>query len=245
MNFAFRTIQKNGFKPEENEDYFACSKDLSAFAISDGATESSYSAIWAEMLAKSFTESPFNYLSQNIVLPFKDMNAFIDEKLCNPSISWFAKEKAQQGSWATLLGIEFKQGLDNKDFEWHACAAGDSNLFLIRNNQLEIAFPITKPQDFNCSPTLLGSNIESQNQLINQFKFAKGSFLQGDIIFLMTDAIAKWFLEEIKKDNGTENTLITIQKMLVTDESFYEQVEMLRNLNLLKNDDTTLIQILP
>ena len=246
MNFITRTISKEGMLPEENEDAFLFSESNLIFAIADGATESSFSKHWANLLVEDFVYKHESYLTNNAIMPSEKMRVFLEEKISTKKLPWYAEEKIKMGASAAFLGIEFNQIAESMDFEWRACAVGDCNLFIIRNNRMELAFPLVNSKEFSTRPTLINSAIEFQDQKKNHFKNSQGNLIREDVLFLMTDAIAKWFLERIEKievNPEAENPLNTIELMISSEENFEKMVGQLREYKELRNDDTTIVKV--
>jgi len=246
MNFITRTIPKEGMLPEENEDAFLFSESNLIFAIADGATESSFSKHWANLLVEDFVNNYNSYITNNAIMPSEKMVAFLEEKISTKKLPWYAEEKAMMGASAAFLGIAFNQIPESMDFEWHACAVGDCNLFVIRNNRLELAFPLVNAIEFSNRPTLINSTIEFQHQKKHQFKNSKGNLIKEDVLFLMTDAIAKWFIERTGNMEVTpeaDNPLNTIELMISSEDKFEKMVGQLRKSKELRNDDTTIVKV--
>ena len=58
LNWRVFTLAKAGNRSEEFEDAYAADPVTGRFAIADGASESSFAGVWAEMLVKGFVENP-------------------------------------------------------------------------------------------------------------------------------------------------------------------------------------------
>ncbi len=46
-----------GNRPEDYEDAFAANAEAGRFALADGATESSFAALWAQLLVNDFVQN--------------------------------------------------------------------------------------------------------------------------------------------------------------------------------------------
>ena len=179
-------------------------------------------------------------------MPSEKMVAFLEEKISTKKLPWYAEEKAMMGASAAFLGIAFNQIPESMDFEWHACTVGDCNLFIIRNNRLELAFPLVNAIEFSNRPPLINSAVEFQHQKKHQFKNSHGNLIKDDVLFLMTDAIAKWFLERTEKMDvapEADNPLNAIELMISSEENFEKIVAKLRESKELRNDDTTIVKV--
>src|ERR1041384_2219986 len=96
------TLPKRGNSDSENEDAYASSTEHGRFAIADGATESSFAALWARMLVDEFVK-PQTAPDWAAWLPGLQTHwaAAVDHQ----PLPWFAETKAQQGAFATFLGV--------------------------------------------------------------------------------------------------------------------------------------------
>lgn len=246
MNFITRTIPKDGMLPDENEDAFFISENKLIFAIADGATESSFSKQWANYLVEDFVSEHNTYLNNNAILPCKKIETLIEEMILTKKLPWYAEEKAKMGANAAFLGIAFNHSPETTEIEWQTCALGDCNLFIIRNNSLIQTFPIINSNEFSNHPCLINSQMKFQHQKNYPFKTSKGKLIKGDIFFLMTDAIAKWFLESIEKvgPNSKDDTPLKIIEFMISNEENFAKTTMeLRESKKLRNDDTTIVKI--
>jgi hypothetical protein len=109
----------------------------------------------------------------------------IDQK----ALPWYAAEKAASGSFAAFVGIEVTE-----DGDWKALAVGDCCLFQERGHELIAAFPLTAPECFNSRPALIPSLPHAIDAAAGELKTRGGQLENGDRIWLMSDAIACWYL---------------------------------------------------
>jgi hypothetical protein len=193
--FAGR-LQKAGNKPSECEDY-ACSATWT-FAVADGASEASYSHVWAEIIAKRFCRSdPLQWVQQDLaewVNQCRRAWSGWEGILRQRDLPWFAREKLQAGSFAAIVGLSFSR---TGDGTWQAVAYGDSCAFWVRNDELHGSFPLHNSSDFGISPPLLSTNTSSD---VHHPAFLAGSAQVGDRVYLATDAIAQWFLRDYERN---------------------------------------------
>ncbi len=231
------SIQKFGNSFEENEDSILEPRNLDdtllEFAISDGATESSFSKEWADLLvsyynSKSFSKDHFPETLIKISESWQSMATAID-------LPWYAQQKAETGAFATFLGLTINR--DENNFE--IVAIGDCNLFQIRNDELFFTFPVTNIEEFGNTPNLIASNQKYQTELEKTVAYGNGSIQQNDLIILATDALAAWFFK--KKDAGEKpwNHLANILDNYRAD--FQSWLNNQRTANEIKNDDVTLL----
>lgn len=222
-------LQKKDNSLEEYEDAFS-TKDLETeyrLSIADGATESSFSGIWAKLLTEGYSEST------SIEELKKDWSKHIESL----ELPWYSQEKASQGAFAAFLGLSiFEEG---NNFE--AVCTGDCCLFLVRDNSLVESFPIKSANQFDNSPVLI-SSIENKSE---EFDIHRNKWRSGDIILLMTDAIAAWFLYKLENHIDSISMIMNLSNQeefekLVAEE---REVRLESGLPALKNDDVTLLRI--
>ena len=251
-------VPKLGNSAEEYEDAAAFSLEQGRFAIADGATESSFSDLWARSLVRQYTTSP-PLIPPNSA-PLHDWLVPLQTEWHGSinweRLPWFAEEKARNGAFAAFLGLYFL-GADKAPpppfsfwgwvfrrrprvggVRWHALAVGDSCLFQVRGDKLLSAFPISESGAFNDRPLLISSNPSRNHPVWKAVQFAEGECQPGDMFILGTDALSKWFLQEREAGNRPWETLVTVQ----TQASFATFVDALRQQHTIRNDDTTLLQ---
>ncbi len=107
-------------------------------------------------------------------------------------VPWYLEPGLMQGAFATFLGLVVEET------GWHALAVGDSCLFQVRQGELVRSFPITRAADFSNAPWLVGSRTSP-----GEVPHKKGLQQQGDCrprdrFWMMTDALAQWFLVQIE-----------------------------------------------
>lgn len=230
-------LPKNGSSEAEYEDASAIAKDKSRFAVADGATEASFSGIWAKQLVRAFADKR---LSIPIVVDeLKPLQSKWKTIVHRHPLPWYAEEKANDGAFAAFLGLEFfnMQSEDGIKRFWRTTAAGDSCMIQVRNDDIVEAFPIGNSASFNDRPNLLGSVING-NASLETISKSGGSVSVNDVFFLMTDAIACWFLKQHEDGEKPWNSLET-QDLA----SFRKFVAHLRAEKQMKNDDVTLVRI--
>jgi hypothetical protein len=168
-----------------------------SLAISDGASRQSYdSQYWAQVLADNFVENgtPAGPLISWLMIPQQRWQ----ERIASVEpIDIFEKRQMLKGAWATLLGIEIRQ------YWYRIFAVGDSYAFHVRGSEIINVFPGVSAQ--SKAPLLLSSSDCVYNQKITQniyerpgVFFNSGFYKSGDVILLMTDALAYFFLAKMQ-----------------------------------------------
>jgi len=241
-------LQKEGNITEEYEDAFATPvdqeeielKDVLAFSIADGATVSMGSKLWANILVKCFLEMKEigDEFWKKAYEKWEDWKKdYIKEREENNNpLKWYEEEGLREGPFSTFLGILFDP--DDKIARVKALAVGDSCLFLIRDNKLIKAFPISSSYNFSDFPYLVSlDSIIYGNLKVEKYE---DDLYPGDEFYLLTDALAHWFLEECESGNLPWIELSKID----SNDKFIEFVKNLREAKKIKNDDVTFMRII-
>jgi serine/threonine protein phosphatase PrpC len=238
---AFHT-PKRGNAPDEYEDAFAGDVTKARFAVADGASESSFVATWAKLLVEGFIAAdgkPWRELDW--LAPARQRwAAEVDDR----PLPWYAEEKREQGAYATLLGIAFRQSRTQIDASvWRALAVGDSCLFRLRHGKLRQSFPLTRAADFGNQPPLLGSRGRPADTPQQAVRHGRGKWRPGDRFLLMTDALAEWML---RRSEEKQQPIADIDRLLAEStpqDAFADWIEERRDRHNLRNDDVTLVII--
>jgi len=231
---------KLGNSQDECEDAIYCrSKDGNVYvvraAIADGATTSIFSKEWANLLAKQFTQdssTSIASLKANVETSAETWHKHIDSL----SLPWHATAKAQQGAFASLLGVELRA--KGSVGQWKAIAVGDSCLFHIRNNKILFSFPITRAELLTNNPTLLSSKLSANNEAWQAVQFAKGRWQPEDQLLLATDGLSDWIIRQ--SENGLEPWKILANR---DKENFPKWADEQRLAGKIKNDDLAFLLI--
>ncbi|HEV2327951.1 MAG TPA: hypothetical protein VGY56_04075 [Verrucomicrobiae bacterium] len=230
-------LPKNGSSEAEYEDASAIAEGKLRFAVADGATETSFSKIWAKQLVRAFVDGR---LSIPIVTDeLGPLQSRWQKIVHRHPLPWYAEEKASDGAFAAFVGLQFFDARSETDVKtnWRAAAAGDSCLFQLRDGKIVESFPLEDSGSFNDRPNLLGS-VANGNGSLETMSRAGGPVFAGDVFFLMTDAIACWFLKEHERGNKPWDLLQGQDQS-----SFRDLVTNLRAEKEMKNDDVTLVRI--
>jgi hypothetical protein len=222
-------VAKHGNSATEYEDAFAIGEHR--LAVADGASESAFAKEWAEILTRTFIEDP--EAVDQFESWLKHPRDLWSKKVDRVDLPWFLQEKIQQGAHATFLGWEmFSIG---NEWAWNAMVVGDCNLFQIRDQRLHVCFPMTDSSQFHTSPTLL-SSLQGKIPVIQR---TSDELSSGDRFWLMTDAIACWFLQQVEGGVQPWDFLAKVESQ----EHFEFGIKKLRETGKLKNDDVTAVEI--
>jgi len=237
---AFHT-HKRGNAPAEYEDAYAGDAATARFAVADGASESSFVATWAKLLVEGFVAAegmPWREL--NWLAPARQRwTADVDGR----PLPWYAEEKREQGAYATLLGVAFREARTKTDTNvWRALAVGDSCLFRLHDGKLRKTFPLSRSSDFGNQPALLGSRGRPADTP-QAARRARGKWRPGDRFLLMTDALAEWTLRQMEENHRPADEIDRLLAESAPQEAFVGWVEERRDQRGLRNDDVTLVII--
>jgi hypothetical protein len=242
---SFHT-QKAGNTASEYEDAFWTSAPTAGLregekpvriAIADGATDSMFSGLWARLLVRAYGKKGMTAETAQNVLT--EAAKVWDRAISRRPLPWYAEEKARNGAYAALVGFEFSRGGDLDSGNWSALACGDSCFFHLRSGALIESFPIARSEEFSSTPLLLGSHPRMRG--LEGIRTAAGTWQEGDCFYLMSDALASWFLTCCEAGDVPWRSLrnVTIAK----EPSFEDWTSSLRRKRAIKNDDCTLIGI--
>jgi hypothetical protein len=229
---AFRA-PKAGSTAEEWEDAFCYDPGQGRFCVADGASECSFSAAWARLLAEGFVARPPDGSTlRDWLRPLQDEWARATKGRALP---WYAEEKARSGAFSSILGV----CLEPEDRCWRALAVGDSCLFGVRENKLAASFPLSRSAEFHSRPVLLSTADRANAGIAGAVRETEGLARPGDLLLLMTDALAAWFLAEAELGRRPWALLDRI----ATQEEFASFVDLMRAGRSMRNDDVTLLKI--
>jgi hypothetical protein len=225
--------QKFGNEPSDYEDASEPSQSLETLenpniAISDGATESSFASLWANLLVATFVNSALPS-EERFLMAVKKAARIWHRIVDSKKLPWYAEEKRKQGAFATLLGTCFTE-----EGNWESVAVGDSCLFKVGCDGDVSSFPIEDETEFGSTPPLVCSRSREF-----MMKRAKGTWASGDRFFWMTDAAAHWFLHESKTGLRPWNILQSFHDPM----AFDSWLSSLRESGTMRNDDVTILML--
>lgn len=203
------SIPKAGSTDEEYEDaYYPLDpienkEEVLSFAIADGATESSYSKTWAQLLVESYCNGQIK--EENLADQLLKLQAKWNATINSRPLPWYAEEKIRTGAFSSILGLTIRQEVALPDVQegiWEALAVGDSCLFQVRDDELLSKFPSENSEEFNSRPVLVSTNPIYNENLEDHVLKLEGKWKTGDEFYLFTDAIACWFLKEVENVSG-------------------------------------------
>ena len=152
-------------------------------------------------------------------------------------IPWHGEAKAKAGALATLLGLTIcRKAGSSPGLHWRALAVGDSCMFLVRQEELFLSFPLEDAAQFGNTPALLCSNPANNDRVSDKVQRIEGDCHAGDAIILASDALAAWFLAGHAAGEKPWQTLLAL-----TQTQWETWLQSQREAGAMHNDDTTLI----
>lgn len=217
-------------------DNYAVNKSSHRFSVSDGVSKSFFPKVWSEILVTQFVEITDLKENELINVCQEEWQKRIDEIVSLPDTKWFTKSQynRKDPALATFVGLQFFE----KEKKWSASALGDSFLFFVPNGfkdyqkELVKLSSKTEPIVFDNFPDYLTSIGDSHKGRAKE----KSGNLRNGTFYLMTDALAEWFIKEGENAIGK----ITVWKSQADFERFITQaIEE----NQLTNDDCAILCI--
>ena len=227
-------------KLEENnsdcQDYFRIDSSRKKIAISDGVSQSIFSAKWAQMLVKEYTDSDCEDISTQLLNLQKQWQDFAQselERLEKEGESTWMLENClaeKQGAAATFCGIKIAD-----DGKWIGYALGDSCLLEISEDSRILNFYPSVKKEFGNSPDYFDSFTEGKGKLCK----ISGKLSEGQKLLMVTDPFGELLFN--KKNDNTESSYISKLLSLNSYEEFLALVDGLRTTEKMHNDDSTLV----
>jgi hypothetical protein len=213
-------------------------------AVADGATDSSFSGIWARLLVRAFGEGRLD--ADSLPDALEPLRHSWRSQVGERPLPWYAEEKLQRGAFATLVGLELldqapRLGMSRR---WRALALGDSCLVQRRGQDLLACFPLDHSSAFTNAPYLLASDATRNQDLGEYLCLWEGDWEPGDSFYLMTDALAWWFLRE-REEGQQPWALWPEADGADPGDAFGAWVHDLRASGRMRNDDVTLLRVDP
>lgn len=227
-------------KLEENnsdcQDYFRINSEKRKIAISDGVSQSIFSARWAKMLVRAYTDSDCENVSTQLPSLQKKWLDFAQselEKLEKEGESTWMLENClteKQGAAATFCGIKIAD-----DGSWKGYALGDSCLLEIAEDDSILHFYPSVKENFGNSPDYFDSFTEGKGKLCE----ISGKLSVGRKLLLVTDPFGELLYN--KKKENLEASYVSLLLNLNSYKNFLVLVDELRIKENMHNDDSTLV----
>jgi hypothetical protein len=157
-------------------------------------------------------------------------------------IQWFEEPGLAKGAHATVVVIEFRDPQQSAAPTWKAAAVGDSCLFQVRDEKLFASFPMHEEDAFSHQPPLLSSRGGDNDVIKRHVRLTSGNWDHDDSFYIVTDALAAWFLR-IAHAGGRPWEPLRDMNTMDFDLDFESWVNSLREDGGMNDDDTTLVRV--
>lgn len=236
---------KGFISPKEAESFYDCAdryainQELNKFAISDGVSKSFFPKVWAESLVENWVEKKWESDECYIEYCQRDWLQKVTEIVNKPETKWFTRNafNRKEAGLATFVGLQFYE--KSKKWYWKANALGDSFLFFVPSNLKDFQTDVIKlssksePIEFDNFPDYVSSRSTIKHKGIP--KKTESEPLIAGTFFLMTDALAEWFINEQK--NAIHKTEVWQSQL------DFERFIAEERLSKLGNDDSAILII--
>lgn len=230
-------LPKLGHDALECEDVIAIDTERCRFAVADGATEAFDARNWANRLAQRWVKNESILTAEE----FRKWVALEGQELHDSwnglSLSWYSEEKARNGSFAAFVGMELD--LETGSPSWQAIAMGDACLLHCRRGALLKSLPLSSSESFNTGPLLVASDCSLHGSIMQSVVIDSGNCESGDVLLLMSDAIASWYLQRLETNDLDPVELIRSMH----DEELSRFLDDERLAGRIRNDDIALVRI--
>ncbi len=250
LRFRDFRVPRAGFGLADCLDASAGDSTRGRFAIADGASEGGPdSGRWARLLVDDFVHS------DGLSAPWPASLPALQERWRTEAaqvqvptdMPWYVMEHARardNDAFTTFLALSMQAAAEpNTPWRWQALAVGDSCLFQVRSGVLIERFPLGDADEFNSTPWLVGSHTTPEEVRRDRSRSCDGENWPGDSIWMMTDALAEWFLLRWEVDEKPWEDLEAFLNPLIHEEAFADWIGELRHKGQLRNDDVTLAAV--
>ena len=243
------SLPKAGNEEAENEDAFwpEVNGESRALpwrgAVADGATETTFSRLWARMLVRAFGRRRLDDATLAAELPPVQQRWL--RLVTRRPLPWYAEQKIEAGAHAAFLGLEIfgmPESCPAGAGTWRAWALGDACVVQVTAGgwELAAAFPLVCSDEFGSRPHLLSSRTPHNEQTLTRVTRHEGTWRVGDVFYLLTDALAAWFLRETEQKRHPCKIL---DAHLGSATDFAQWTDEQRRSGALRNDDVTIVRI--
>lgn len=165
------------------------------FAVADGATTSLCAHRWAHEVAQAYCRDG---------LPDRRLGAIVRRlrrawlhEAGGHARGWVQRAQLRAGAGATLAGLTLRDAAFYEEEEggrWTCLIVGDCALFQVRQDRLTASLPFADWAEAPPCPHMLMTD-PARNRGLPLLRHA-GWWRDGDVFYLMSDAIAGWFGRE-------------------------------------------------
>ena len=244
--FSGRTHKKNE-SITDCQDCFQINEAGNCLAIADGASQSFYPNIWAELLVNNFCQNPEINLKnwQTWLAPIQnEWLQEVEQRVTKAETEkrpvWVTNKNRlnfREAATSTFIGLQFL------DDQVKVSIVGDSCLFILKGNELKQTYLLKSSKDFNDRPAYFASYPKNNQCVPSFFDIPLDSKKSQDCFYfiLATDALSEYIFQCREQGTNIFNTLLKISSQEEF-EKFVAEVRNAENIRM-KNDDVTLISL--
>lgn len=215
------------------QDRFAINKKTKIVAVSDGVSQSIFSAYWAQLLVDHYCQ--YGQLTNDERIALCDqwvryVRNYIEEEKAKGNNPWRTESNLDEGlsAGATLCGVRFEGNQ-----KWSCDVIGDSALIKIGDNN-EIEILSSEDKKFDNEPDYLDSHPQKKGR--GDFKTYTGILSESAKLILVSDPFSDFFL----KNKADASKYIEQMLMLNSHKEYTSLVDEWRRLGM-KGDDSTIV----
>jgi hypothetical protein len=217
------------------EDSISIDLQALRFAVADGATEAFDSGRWARYLTTAWTSPSSRTLEgYDFVGRVRPLGERLEKKWFGRTLPWYLEEKAAGGSFAAFLGLQLTPA-----WTWSAVAVGDVCLIVERDLAVQQSFPLSSADEFSNRPILIASKTDTEVTK-QALRLGQGVCLPGDVLLIMSDAIACWYLGHA---TSSGELLGEFHRALDSIAAFSILIGRERESRRLRNDDVAVVKL--
>ena len=234
-------LPKHGNEMSECEDAIGINEARYRFVVADGATEAFDAGNWSRRLAQNWVDSDGLLSATEFWQWLIKEGEALTESWKGQQLSWYSEAKQRIGSFAAFVGVEID--FSGSSPHWTAIALGDSCIVHTRGMELIDSFPISNSTLFGSAPILAPSSAATNSRASNEIAVTSGRLDPSDEVFLLSDAIASWYL--MLSEQGDSATRSQFGELLddASPQPLEEFLELQRTSGRLKNDDIAIIRL--
>jgi hypothetical protein len=218
--------------------------------VADGASESMLAGKWARWLTVNFgatgaaTRSKPGFLAAYRAATEQwafEVERYVEERdQRGTPIQWYEEPGLAKGAFSTVIVLDVSRD-DEGQGSWRAAALGDSCVFHVRGDAVRLSFPLEDAAAFSNQPPLLPSRAADEELVRRNISLRRADWRPGDTFYVVTDALAAWFLRASAADQRPWEPLRDLDTADAPD--FSTWVGLKRDEGELRDDDTTLVRI--
>lgn len=201
-------------KPRDYEDASAHSEKAGRAVIADGVSTAIFSRTWARLLTRTaVTSTPDTTDSAAMAAWLEPLQREWKREIGYDAIArdWIRGPKVRSvGGQATFLVVEIEPmhdgagpGIPGEEYKLVVHALGDCCLFVVRDGEKVLSFPMTDAEGYAAGPHAL-SSIAKNVPYAERFLHLEDRCRAGDLLVACTDAIGLWAMQEYEAGKAVD-----------------------------------------